>query len=206
MRNNLEGRARESKKEELDVMVRPEVSIAHLYDDINNINNRGEVNELKRSIEGIETRKARGAAIWSRVKWKQVNEKCLAELFKSVKQKNAKVIMSKLKDQQGHIFTKREDLDRIWHNFYKELYRHKNISKDSLREVFEDFPVILTKAMNIALTKEITQQEFYSVVDSMATRKTPKCDGIPIHLFHLDDCKGLEDGAFHKGVTKGAAN
>lgn len=95
--------------------------------------------------------------------------------------------MSELKDQQGHIFTKREDLDWICHNFYEELYRHKDIFKDALRQVFADFLVTFTKAMNIALTKEITQQELCSAVDSMAPWKAPGYDGIYIHLFQPND-------------------
>jgi hypothetical protein len=42
--------------------------------------------------------KAMVATIRSRVKWKQVGDKCVAEFFKSLKQKNAKVVICELKD------------------------------------------------------------------------------------------------------------
>lgn len=89
-----------------------------------------------------------------KVKWKQVGNKCLAKLFKLVKHKNTKAFMTELKDQHGQIFTKREDLDRRCHNFYIELYRHKDIIEDDLRGLFDKFSITYTTTMNIALTKE----------------------------------------------------
>lgn len=55
-------------------------------------------------------------------------------------------------------------------------------SKNALREVFEDFPVTFIEVMNASLTKEIMQHELYGAVDSMATGKARKHDGIPIGL------------------------
>lgn len=80
-------------------------------------------------------------------------------------------IMTKLKDHLGQTFTKRKDLYQISHKFYKELYQHKEIYEDPLREVFEDFPTTFTDAMNGSLTKEITQHELYGAMDSMANGK-----------------------------------
>lgn len=68
--------------------------------------------------------------------------------------------------------------------------------------------------MNTAPTKEITQHELYGVIDSMATWKTHGHNGIPIEFLQQlwlalggDFCrmihKGLKEGAFHEGVTKG---
>ena len=59
---------------------------------------QGEVNRLKKDMDEIETREVRGAVIHSRVKWQQVGDRCSAEFFKSVRQKNAQSIISELKD------------------------------------------------------------------------------------------------------------
>lgn len=64
-----------------------------------------EINELSRELDRIEIRKAKGVAIRSKVKWKQVGDKCLAESLKSIKKKNAQATLSELKDQLGQSFT-----------------------------------------------------------------------------------------------------
>lgn len=57
------------------------------------------------------------------------------------------------KDHYGHLFTKRQDLNKINHKFYKELYQHKDIYEEELSEVFQDFLATFTEAMNSALKK-----------------------------------------------------
>ena len=74
---------------------------------------QGEVNKYKYIIEGIEDRKARRATIRARVKWQKVGDKCSGEFFKAVRQKNTQAIISELRDNQGRIFTRREDLEAI---------------------------------------------------------------------------------------------
>ena len=57
--------------------------------------------------------KARGVVVRYRVKWKTMGDKCIAEFFKTVQQKNLTIVISKLRDRRGKVFTKRRDLDRI---------------------------------------------------------------------------------------------
>ena len=49
----------------------------------------------------------------SRVKWQKVGNKCTAEFFKSVRQKNSQAVISELKDNNGRLFTKRECMLRL---------------------------------------------------------------------------------------------
>lgn len=72
----------------------------------------------------METKKVRGAAIRSRVKWQNVDDKCSTKLFKTVRQNNTQAIISKLWDKQRS-FTKKEDLEKICLDFYKNIYQHK---------------------------------------------------------------------------------
>lgn len=67
-------------------------------------------------------------------------------------------------------------MERICYDFYKDLYRHKDISKDAFKEVMEGFPAIFTNAMNESLAKDITENEFSSAVMSMAKGKAPRHD------------------------------
>lgn len=56
-----------------------ELATAILRDDVCNVNKQGEVMELKTALEGVETKKARGAAIRFRVILSKLGNKCLYE-------------------------------------------------------------------------------------------------------------------------------
>ena len=71
-----------------------ETATARLHEDIYDLDKQGEVNKFKRIIEEIETRKARGATIRARVKWKKIGDKCSREFFKSVRPRNVQAIIS----------------------------------------------------------------------------------------------------------------
>lgn len=105
-------------------------------------------------------RKARSAAIRSRVKWQKVGDKCLAKFFKSVRQKNTQSVISELRDNQGRCFTNHGELEKICLDFYKNLYQYKKkISKLALGEVLEDLLVTFTTSMNETLSRELTEKE-----------------------------------------------
>lgn len=85
-------------EEELDIQTRFEVAIAFLHEDAYNVAKQGKVSELKKTLKKFETKKAKGNAVRSRVKWKSVGDKCLAEFFKLVWQKNSVLLITTLKD------------------------------------------------------------------------------------------------------------
>ena len=127
-----------------------------MHEDTHNIDKQGEVSHLQCKIDEIETCKARGAAIRARVKWQLFGDKRSTEFFKSVCQKHSQTVISALRDSHGRIFTKKEDLDKIGHDFYKDLCKHREVSEDAIRQVFEGFSATFTQAMNDNLMKEIT--------------------------------------------------
>ena len=117
--------AKEHKREVLYARTNLEPATTRLHEDVYDMDKQGEVNKYKNIIEGIETRKARGVIIRARVKWQKVGDKCLVEFFKSVSQRNTQTIISELRDNQGRSSTKKEDLEKICLDFYKNLYKHK---------------------------------------------------------------------------------
>lgn len=111
----------------------------------------------------------------------------------------------------GH---KERGIDHICCDFCKGLYKYKVIFHATLKEVFVDFPKTITNTLKDKLTKDIAQHEFYRVMDSMASGKTPGHDGMPIELIGKlwlalgnDLCmmikRNIDLGTFHARVTKG---
>ena len=81
-----------------------------MHEDIYNEEKQGEASKYKIIIEEIETRKAKGATIRSRVKWQKwqkVGGKCSAESLKSIGQNNSQTVILELRDSHGRSFTKR---------------------------------------------------------------------------------------------------
>lgn len=87
---------RENKKEELDIKAKLEIASTKLHEGMYNITLQGEVSKLSKAIEEIKIGKARGATIRSKVKWKQMEDKCTMEFFKLVRQNNTKTIILEL--------------------------------------------------------------------------------------------------------------
>ena len=61
-------KTKKNRRLELDTKAKLEVAIANLHEDVNSFEKQGKVNRLKNIIDSIETRKAIGTAIRSRVK------------------------------------------------------------------------------------------------------------------------------------------
>lgn len=125
-------KARDFKKKKLDTGADLEKATAEMHEDVYNEAQQGEVSRLKHKLDELKTRKARGVAIRSRVKWQKVGDKCTSEFFKSVRQKNSQSIILVLKDSHGKSFMKREDLEKIVFDFYQNLYRYKEVSEEAI--------------------------------------------------------------------------
>jgi hypothetical protein len=67
-RHHSKTKTKEYRKVELDTKTNLELATVTLHEDVYDVDKQEEVNRLKKDMEEIETRKARGAAIRSRVK------------------------------------------------------------------------------------------------------------------------------------------
>ena len=77
----------------------------------------------------------------------------------------------------------RVDLDNICHNFYENLYKHREVLVHALKEVFEGFSIAFTDSMNIFLTKVTTKRELASALAAMAKDKVLCHDAILMKFF-----------------------
>ena len=99
-------------------------------------------------------------------------------------------------------------------NFTKKLYQHKEISEETLDEVFEDFPGMISQATSETLMRDITERELATTVISLAKGKAPGHDEIPVevfsklwqiigHDFYKIILMVVEKRILHEGMTKG---
>ena len=98
--------------------------------------------------------------------------------------------------------------------FTKHFMRIKKFLRKHLKKFFPGFPVTFTDEMNVSITRRNTEEELGAAVKDMAKGKAPGHDGIPVEFFqqlwptigkkfyHMI-LRGIENGNFHEGVTKG---
>ena len=67
-RQTCKQKAKNNRKVELDTKAKLEVAMTNIHEDIHSFEKQREVNQLKNTMNNIETRKAKGATIRSRVK------------------------------------------------------------------------------------------------------------------------------------------
>lgn len=118
------------------------------------------------------------------------------------------------KDDHGWVFKRRDDLERICHDFYKKNYKHKEISEEALTEVLEAFLRMISQVVIVLLTRDITKNKLSMAVTCMAKGNALGHDGIPMefflklwlivgHDFHRMVFRGIKKGILLEGVTKG---
>lgn len=52
---------------------------------------------------------------------------------------------------------KKEDLEKLCHDFYKDIYKYKDITEETLMKVIKRFPIMFTEVMDVSLVKEINK-------------------------------------------------
>lgn len=80
-------KTRDNRIVKLNSKAKVKVVIANPHENIYSFEKQREVNRLKNIMDSIETRKAKGAGIRSRIKWQQVGDRCSKEFFQSMRQK-----------------------------------------------------------------------------------------------------------------------
>lgn len=72
------------KKKEEEIREELRIATSRLHNNILNEGAHGRVNELRDKMRGIEKRNTKGVAIYSRVKWEQIGDKCSRQFFQVV--------------------------------------------------------------------------------------------------------------------------
>ncbi len=71
-------------------------------------------------------------------------------------------------------------------NFYSKLYEQGDMSKETISIRYKMLDVItirFTNKMNTELEQPIIKKELKEAIEEMATKKTPRLDGIALEFF-----------------------
>jgi hypothetical protein len=101
------------------------------------------VGSLKSKIQELEDVKTVGQRLWARIRWNQLGDTVSKEIFSIIKSKPNKTLIFALRDEDGNVVSRKEDLEFVCCNFYKNLYQVKEETLEQIEmraRVLESLP------------------------------------------------------------------
>ncbi|KAJ8018444.1 hypothetical protein HOLleu_43568 [Holothuria leucospilota] len=135
-------------------------------------------------IERIVNNDIEGACIRSRVKYLEDGDKPSACFFKMEHdQARCKTIQS-VRDQNGIVCDKVDDILRIFQDFYKDLYSEQASLNEKAQEMFiNSLHKRLGEEEKNSLEQPMTLLDIWNVVSVSAKNKSPGSDGLPYEFY-----------------------
>ena len=140
----------------------------------------------KHQLEVISIEKARGAQIRSRAQWIENGEKSTQYFFNLEKQRAKRNIITHIKDSNGDILTKQEDILKEQVRYYSDLYTQNTETQTT----HEDTTTFMENVNIPKLTAEekmtceglIEEEEAAYALHSMKNGSAPGSDGLTIEF------------------------
>ena len=135
--------------------------------------------QLRAKIEEIEKKKEQGARIRTKIEWNNDGERNTKLFFALEKQKTASRSITQLKDENGTVKDKQEDILNIIRNFYKTLYKNEFLDEKRQDEILKNTK--LPKLLNDLKNKcdiDLTETEITKALNNTKNGKSPGSDGL----------------------------
>ena len=136
--------------------------------------------DIKAKIDDIEHNLSRGAIVRSRAKWDEQGERNTKYFFSLEKRNYTKKNMTKLYREDGSEISEQKHILEEQRKFYEELYK----GDDSVKfDISNDTGVRLSAEIKEKLEEDISKEEMFLAMKSMAYDKAPGTDGLPIEFY-----------------------
>ena len=167
-----------------------------------------EKNAVQEQLDSELEIKSKGAFIRSRAKWQEEGEKCTQYFFNLEKQIQNQNIINKLTTTEGNSVTNDNEILETASCFYENLYKSKNISKETIDDYFTEINVEykLNEKEKETCDNIITEQELQNVINNLKPNKAPGLDGLTSEFYgnFWDDLKlpflNMINDSFNKGI------
>ena len=153
-----------------------EEDLEHLED------NRNELEQLKQALEISRVKKIDGIIVRSKVQWVKDGEKATKYFCNLEKRNFTNRTISFLERSDGQAITEQENILAEVHDFYKNLYSHKD-TKDIDLQKYKEEAVCLTPHETVSLEGDITIEEAKITLKNMKNFKSPGPDGFTVEFY-----------------------
>jgi len=132
---------------------------------------------LEPEINMLLEKEAKMWAQRSKIMWLKDGDRNTKFFHNKASQRQRHNYITKLHDQTSRWWTRHSQVNEIIFNFYQDLFKFAN--PNSLAEVLEVIPHVVTNYMNEKLIIDITIEEVETALKQMASLKSPGPDAMP---------------------------
>ena len=142
-----------------------------------------EINILKAQIKELDAKEIEGAAIRSKIQWREQGE-TNSRFFCSLEKKNGNdKTFDKIKTENGHLVTDIDDILSEQVKFYTKLYTKENIDPYAQNILLSNITMKLDTENQDKCEGNITQNECEKALSETSNGKSPGSDGIPYEFY-----------------------
>ncbi len=163
--------------------------INNIQKDIDDLNKKADQGEnidinakenLEKRLNDYYQEKEKGCQIRSKINWKNEGERSTSYFFNLEKNRQSNNVIKELKDKNGKICHKDDEILGIATDFYENLFSSKNISQNDIDNYLDqvNFENTLSDDQKDFCDEPITEKEVENVIKTLKTEKSPGSDGL----------------------------
>ena len=144
-----------------------------------------EMDILKAKLAKVEARKTQGAIVRSRTRWYEYGEKNSKYFYSLEKTNYRRKHVASIKTQEDKKITDPKKILQAEENFFKQIYTSVNLDPQlpEFSDFFEGIEKRLSEEEAETCKSEVTRQECYNALKSMAKNKSPGSDGFTVEFY-----------------------
>ena len=183
-------KAKKSRDEEVSLQTRLIIIQNKLHANYNE-SDKIEMDILKAELAKVEARKTQGAIVRSRTRWYEYGEKNSKYFYSLEKTNYRRKHVASIKTHEDKKITDPKKILQAEENFFKQIYT--SVNSDPQLPEFSDFFEGIEKRFSEeeaeTCESEVTREECYNALKSMAKNKSPGSDGFTVEFYlHFYDC------------------
>ena len=155
-----------------------------LKNQLENTKDPSEINKLKNLLRDIADKELGSLAVRARVDKVLYDEKCTSFFFNKIRRRNSKNFIHKIQDEDNTLKTDIQDILKVFHKFYGNLYSEFSGNIDVQNKILESL-----SCQNCNSSGDTEETSLFSVdftkqcLGDMANNKTPGPDGLTAEFY-----------------------
>uniref|UniRef100_A0A8K9V1F6 Reverse transcriptase domain-containing protein n=1 Tax=Oncorhynchus mykiss TaxID=8022 RepID=A0A8K9V1F6_ONCMY len=138
---------------------------------------------LKAQLRELQEQKARAFLERAHSGFLEHNETCSAMFFKSVRARQSRKVMKGVREENGSIVSKPEEMVRVTTDHFQGLFKEREIDVEQGNVFLEHLSRRLPEDIRDVMEAQISLEEVESALRRMGKGKVPGMDGLPAEFY-----------------------
>ncbi len=147
--------------------------------------NKEEKMAIENKINNYYKEKQDGCILRSKTQWVNEGERSTKFFFNLEKSKQSNNVIKEIKDTNGNLHTRDNEILKECALFYENLFSSKKVTQEDIDEYLQEveIPNVLNTSQKTMCDEYITEKEIKKVVDNLKIGKSPGCDGLTTEFY-----------------------